>query len=378
MSQQQSSQDKSEKPSPQKLRKARREGQVARSKEFVVGVLFIAIAIFLWAYGYFLGERAEQLFTINYQLSAAELKQPDIMTRKLAESIRLLAGLFVPMAMVLLITAVLASLIPGGWVMSLKPIQPKLNKISPIAGVKRLFSIKSLVELVKSILKIALISSVLYVLLRSNLSALLAAQRAPFEQGMAITLSHLIEALIYFGIVVLLIGFIDMPYQLWNHTKELKMTKQEVKEEHKNSEGRPEVKQRIRQLQQQMSRRRIDNAVPTADVILTNPTHYAVALKYDLSRSGAPFVVAKGEGEMAQRIKNIALKHDIEVMNLPPLTRAIYFNTRVDQEIPGPLFVAVAHVLTYVMQLKAYRQGDNTTKPPPLPSLVIPKQLRHD
>ncbi|MGF1682658.1 flagellar biosynthesis protein FlhB [Photobacterium minamisatsumaniensis] len=377
MSQQQSSQDKSEKPSPQKLRKAQREGQVARSKEFVVGVLFITIAVFLWAYGDFLGERAEQLFTMNYELSAAELKEPDIMTRKLAESVRLLAGLFVPMAMVLILVTILASMIPGGWVMSLKPIQPKLNKISPLAGLKRLFSIKSLVELVKSILKITLISTVLYILLNNNLGALLAAQRAPFEQGVGITLGHIIKALIYFGVVVLLIGFIDMPYQLWNHTKELKMTKQEVKDEHKNSEGRPEVKQRIRQLQQQMSRRRIDNSVPTADVILTNPTHYAVALKYDLSRSGAPFVVAKGEDEMALRIKNIAKKHDIEVINLPPLTRAIYFNTRIDQEIPGPLFVAVAHVLTYVMQLKAYKTG-NKDKPQPLPSLVIPKHLRHD
>ncbi|MGF1702732.1 flagellar biosynthesis protein FlhB [Photobacterium makurazakiensis] len=377
MSQQQSSQDKSEKPSPQKLRKAQREGQVARSKEFVVGVLFITIAVFLWAYGDFLGQRAEQLFTMNYELSAAELKEPDIMTRKLAESVRLLAGLFVPMAMVLILVTILASMIPGGWVMSLKPIQPKLNKISPLAGLKRLFSIKSLVELVKSILKITLISTVLYILLNNNLGSLLAAQRAPFEQGVGITLGHIIKALIYFGVVVLLIGFIDMPYQLWNHTKELKMTKQEVKDEHKNSEGRPEVKQRIRQLQQQMSRRRIDNAVPAADVILTNPTHYAVALKYDLSRSGAPFVVAKGEDEMALRIKNIAKKHDIEVMNLPPLTRAIYFNTRIDQEIPGPLFVAVAHVLTYVMQLKAYKTG-NKDKPQPLPSLVIPKHLRHD
>ncbi|WEM42976.1 flagellar biosynthesis protein FlhB [Photobacterium sp. DA100] len=374
MSQQQSSQDKSEKPSPQKLRKAKREGQVARSKEFVVGVLFITIALFLWAYGYFLAEQAEKLFTINYQLSAAELREPDIMARKLGESVLLLAGIFVPMAMVLLIMTVLASMVPGGWVMSLKPIQPKLSKISPLAGLKRLFSIKSLVELVKSILKITLISIVLYVLLDNNLGTLIAAQRAPFEQGMGITLSHIIKALIYFGIVVLLIGLIDMPYQLWSHIKELKMTKQEVKEEHKNSEGRPEVKQRIRQIQQQMSRRRIDNSVPTADVILTNPTHYAVALKYDLSRAGAPFVVAKGEDEMAFRIKAIAEQHNIEVMNLPPLTRAIYFNTRVDQEIPGPLFVAVAHVLTYVMQLKAYKEGKND-KPQPLPSFAIPKQL---
>lgn len=377
MAENQSSQDKSEKPSPQKLRKAKQEGQAARSKEFVVGVLFIAIALFLWAYGHYLGQQAQKLFTINYQLSFQELRQPDIMTRKLTESVLLLGGLFIPMAAVLILVTILSSMIPGGWVMSLKLIKPKLSKISPIEGFKRLFSIKSLVELAKSILKVVFIGGVLYWLLSSNLANLIAAQRAPLEQGISTTLGHLIKALIYFGFVVLLIGLIDMPYQLWNHTKQLKMTKQEVKEEHKNAEGSPEIKQKIKQLQQQMSRRRIDNSVPTADVVITNPTHYAVAIKYDLSRAGAPFVVAKGEDEMALRIQAVARQHDVEILNLPPLTRAVYFNTRVDQEVPGPLFVAIAHVLTYVMQLKEYRQ-DRSRKPTPLPPLVIPKALRHD
>lgn len=377
MAENQSSQDKSEKPSHQKLKKAKQEGQAARSKEFVVGVLFIAIALFLWAYGHFLGEQAVKLFNINFQLSHAELREPDVMTRKLAESVRLLSGLFVPMALVLILVTIFSSLIPGGWVMSLKLIKPKLSKISPIEGLKRLFSLKSLVELVKSILKVVLIGGVLYWLLSSNLLNLIAAQRAPLEQGVSVTLSHIIKALICFGFVVLLIGLIDMPYQLWNHTKQLKMTKQEVKEEHKNTEGRPEIKQKIKQLQQQMSRRRIDNAVPTADVVITNPTHYAVAIKYDLSQAGAPFVVAKGEDEMALRIQTIARQNDIEILNLPPLTRAVFFNTRVDQEVPGPLFVAIAHVLTYVMQLKEYKK-DRRVKPTPLPPLVIPQALRHD
>ncbi|WP_413112613.1 flagellar biosynthesis protein FlhB [Thaumasiovibrio sp. DFM-14] len=377
MAEQNSSQDKSEKPSPQKLRKAKREGQVARSKEFTVGVLFIAVALFLKVYAEFLGDSALTLFQTNYQLSFAELREPDIMTRKLAESLRLLVGFFLPLAVMIILVAIFSSMIPGGWVMSTKLIQPKLSKISPIEGVKRLFSLKSLVELVKSILKIVLIGSILYWLLRSNLMTLLSAQRAPFEQGVGITLSHITQSLIYFGSAVLFIGLLDMPYQGWNHTKQLKMTKQEIKEEHKNSEGKPEVKQRIRQLQQQASRRRIDSAVPTADVVITNPTHYSVAIKYDLSRAGAPFVVAKGKDELALRIRTIAQKHQIEVVSLPPLTRAIYFNTRVDQEIPGPLYVAIAHVLTHVMQLKEYKEG-RAVKPQPLPTMVIPKQLRHD
>ncbi|MCK6263377.1 flagellar biosynthesis protein FlhB [Vibrio sp. ZSDE26] len=377
MAENQTSQDKSEKPSHQKLKKAKGEGQAARSKEFTVGVLFIAIALFLWAYGHYLGEQAVKLFTINYQLSYDDIRQPDIMLRKLGESVQLLGGLFIPMAAVLILVTILSSLIPGGWVMSLKLIKPKLSKISPIEGLKRLFSIKSLVELAKSILKVVFIGGVLYWLLSSNLLSLIAAQRAPLEQGVALTLNHLIIAIICFGFVVLLIGLIDMPYQLWNHIKQLKMTKQEVKEENKNTEGRPEIKQKIKQLQQQMSQRRIDNSVPGADVVITNPTHYAVAIKYDLSRAGAPFVVAKGEDEMALRIQSIAKKNDIEVLCLPPLTRAVYFNTRIDQEVPGPLFVAIAHVLTYVMQLKEYKQTKKV-QPTPLPTLIIPNELRHD
>ncbi len=377
MAENQSSQDKSEKPSPQKLRKAKREGQVARSKEFTVGVLFIAIALFLKVYGEFIGDQAHLLFQANYSLTFDELREPDIMTRKLAESLRLLSGIFIPLAVLVILTSILSAMIPGGWVMSLKTIQPKLSKISPIEGFKRLFSIKSIVELVKSILKISLIGSILYGLLSANLLDLIAAQRAPLQLGIQATLTHLTKALLYFGVAVLFIGLLDMPYQLWSHTKQLKMTKQEVKEEHKNTEGKPEVKQRIRQLQQQASRRQIDVSVPTADVVITNPTHYAVAIKYDLSRAGAPFVVAKGKDELAQRIQSIAKKHEIEVICLPPLTRAVYFHTRIDQEIPGPLYVAIAHVLTHVMQIKEYREG-RTDKPKPLPSIVIPKKLRRD
>jgi flagellar biosynthetic protein FlhB len=178
------------------------------------------------------------------------------------------------------------------------------------------------------------------------------------------------------GLALLLFGVIDIPYQRWEHLKQLKMTKQEIKEEYKNSEGRPEIKQRIRQIQQQFARRKIDAAVPKADVVITNPTHYAVALKYDTNLSDAPFVVAKGIDETAMHIQRIARENQVEILNSPPLTRSIYHTTAIEQAIPSQLYIAVAHILTYVMQIKAFRQGSGG-KPLPLPTVSIPKHLQH-
>ena len=170
-------------------------------------------------------------------------------------------------------------------------------------------------------------------------------------------------------------GLIDIPYQRWEHLKELKMTKQELKEEYKNNEGRPEVKQRIRQIQQQFSRRKVDKMVPTADVVITNPTHYAVAIKYDPSISDAPFVVAKGIDETAMHIQRVARDNQVEIIHSPP-TRSIYHTTAIEQAIPSQLYIAVAHILTYVMQIQSFRSGKGD-KPVALPHFVIPKHLQH-
>ena len=174
----------------------------------------------------------------------------------------------------------------------------------------------------------------------------------------------------------MLFGLIDIPYQRWEHMKQLKMTKQELKEEYKNSEGRPEVKQRIRQVQQQFARRKIEKTVPTADVVIVNPTHYAVAIKYDPSVYEAPFVVAKGVDEVAMHIQHVAKENQVEILSSPPLTRSIYHTTQLEQAVPNQLYVAVAHILTYVLQLKAFRKGQGM-QPQPLPAFAIPKHLQH-
>lgn len=253
---------------------------------------------------------------------------------------------------------------------------PKLSKLNPLSGIKRMFSTRSLVELVKSTLKVTVIFAVLYGYLDNHLQPLLGMQSLPLNQGVTMIMSILFEGLLLMGVALLIFGVIDIPYQRWEHLKELKMTKQELKEEFKNNEGRPEVKQRIRQIQQQFARRKIDKMVPTADVVITNPTHYAVALKYDMSLSEAPFVVAKGVDETAMHIQRIARENQVEIINSPPLTRSIYYTTAIEQAIPSQLYIAVAHILTYVLQLKAFRKGSGK-KPHPLPIFSIPKHLQH-
>ena len=201
-------------------------------------------------------------------------------------------------------------------------------------------------------------------------------QQLPLNQGVKLIMSILFDGLLLMGGVLLLFGLVDIPYQRWEHMKELKMTKQELKEEYKSNEGRPEVKQRIRQIQQQFARRRADKMVPKADVVIVNPTHYAVALKYDLSLSDAPFVVAKGIDETAMHIQRIARENNVEIINSPPLTRSIYYTTAIEQAVPSQLYIAVAHILTYVLQLKSFRNGKGE-EPMPLPHFSIPKNLQH-
>ncbi len=239
-----------------------------------------------------------------------------------------------------------------------------------------MFSTKSLAELIKSILKVTLISTTLYLLLSSNLTKIVMLQRLPLTEAILQTIDLLWQGLFSFGLALLLIAVLELPYAGWEYTKQLKMTKQEVKEEHKNSEGKPEVKAKIRQMQRQMSQRQMMKAVPQADVVITNPTHYAIALKYDLDKAGAPFVLAKGVDQMAIQMQQVARQHDRPIVEIPALTRAVYYSTNEWQEIPAPLYVAVAHVLTFVFQMEQYRQGGRQSNKPEFPQVTIPTELR--
>ncbi len=373
---QQSSQDKTEKASPQKVKKARQEGQIPRAKDFTTAAIFLAVALFFQSQLSAIWESMSGIFRYNMSLTKADLENPSRLVEHIGQSLAVIIEMLLPLFTVIIIVTFGSTMALGGWIFRPANIMPKFSKINPISGIKRIFSTRSIVELIKSTVKVLVIFGILYGYLDNHLQSLLGMQTLPLNQGVTLIMSILFEGVLLMGVALLLFGVIDIPYQRWEHLKELKMTKQEIKEEYKNNEGRPEVKQRIRQIQQQFARRKIDKMVPTADVIVTNPTHYAVALKYDPSISDAPFLVAKGVDETAMHIQRIARDNDIEIINAPPLTRSIYHTTAIEQAIPNQLYVAVAHILTYVLQLKAFRKGQGQ-EPTPLPHFAIPKHLQH-
>ncbi len=369
-----STQDKSEQPTEAKLRKARTEGQIARSKELQTAVLIIMAGVLLMMSG-FVSDFAYQLMTQTFELDRQAAMDPKQMLIRFTAAVKLVAGAFLPMFLILWVAGALSGMIPGGWLVSGKSIMPQAKRMNPMSGIKRMFSTNSLVELGKSSLKVVVLAGIMVWMLRSHANEILSLNRLPLGLAVSTGVGLLAMTLGAMGVALLLIALLDIPYQRWSTNKKLKMSKQEVKDEHKNTEGRPEIKRRVREIQMQMSRRRIDQRVPEADVIITNPTHYAVAIKYAPDRSDAPYVIAKGVDALALRIREVAKQHDKTILELPELTRAIYYSTRIDQEIPASLYNAVARVLMYVMQFSAWknRRGE---RPAPLPSFHIPESLK--
>ncbi len=376
MSDQSSSQDKTEKASSQKIKKAREQGQIPRAKEFTAAVIFVAVACYFSAQLPSIWQSVAGVFRYNLSLTRQDLANPMQMIEQLGQSLAIVIELLLPLFALIVIAAIAGSILLGGWLFRPANMLPKLSKLNPLSGIKRMFSTRSLVELIKSIVKVSVICAVLYGYMDNHLQPLLAMQRLPLREGVYLVMEILFNGLLLMGIVLLVLGLADIPYQRWEHLKELKMTKQELKEEYKNNEGRPEIKQRIRQIQQQFSRRRVDKMVPKADVVIVNPTHYAVAIKYDPDLSEAPFVVAKGVDETAMHIQRVARENGVEIINSPPLTRSIYYTTAIEQAVPSQLYIAVAHILTYVLQLKSFRRGSGE-QPMPLPQFSIPEHLQH-
>ncbi|WP_440875247.1 flagellar biosynthesis protein FlhB [Thalassotalea sp. PLHSN55] len=370
-----SSQEKTENASQQKIDKARKEGQLARSKELnTAGLLLMGGIAFLWFAPKF-SEMLTKLTTRQFQLDRYATRETGVMAQYFTQAIIDMLMVIVPFIAFLNLLLLFLSLIPGGYVFALKAVQPKLSKLNPLKGLKRMVSSEALVELIKSILKISLITATLFIILHYYWHELFLMAQMPFVEAIEKGLKIVSLAFIIMGSSLITVALIDIPYQRFAMLKKLKMTKQEVKEEHKNAEGRPEIKQRIKQIQRQLSESRLEQQVPNADVVLVNPTHYAVAIKYQASRASAPFVVAKGVDNMAARIKELAKKHQVEVVASPELTRAVYYSTQVEQEIPGALYTAVAYVLTHIMKLKAYRDGRGQ-KPQAMPTFSIPDSLK--
>lgn len=375
MSEQNSStQDKTEEASQHKLKKSREQGQVARSKDLATSVsLLVTLFVLKFAVMYFY-EGLQQSFRLAYlDFGRSELGLDDL-TVILGHNLLLFVQLLLPLLVTSLLV-VLFGLVPGGWVFASENFAPKLSKLNPITGLGRIFSAQNWAELAKSLLKILVLFTVAWLQIEQAMPQLLDLQRSDVSTAIGSAFAIAYDMILMLLGVFVLFALIDIPLQRFFFLKKLRMTKQERKEEHKNQEGRPEVKARIKQLQRQLLHRQINKVIKNADVVIANPQHFAVALKYDQKKAQAPYVLAKGVDETALHIRQQAQAHGLEVVELPPLARAIYFTTQVNQQIPAPLYTAVAHVLTYVLQLKAFRQGRRRRKPMLAEDIQIPAEL---
>lgn len=365
--------DKSEKPTPGKLRKAREKGDIPRSKDLTMAVglvaSFFTLATFLPYYRQLIAESFAAAGTM-----AQDLDNPTILNQFLMLNLSVLLR-FIATLTPIPLACIVASLVPGGWIFTPTKLKPDFKKLSPISGIKRMFSASHYTEVGKMLLKCATILAVLYTMVHSQMGDLLHLQRLYLNQAITHGFSIFHHVVSYFVAVIVIFALLDVPLSKFMFTKKMRMTKQEVKEEYKNNDGNPQIKGRIRQLQRQMAMGQISRTVPTADVIITNPTHYAVALKYDPQKAEAPYIVAKGIDDVALWIREVGASHSIEVVEFPPLARAVYYTTRVNQQIPAQLFRAIAHVLTYVMQLKSWREGRVEQKPRLNRHIDIPQEV---
>jgi len=369
-----SSQDKTEEATPRRLEKAREEGQTARSKELATMAVLMAGAGSLLVFGSSLGAALEGIMRDSFVIERAAIFDTRHMSVQLIASAKEAAWALSPILLVLLIAAIAGSISIGGLLFSGKAIAPKLNRMDPIKGLGRMFSMRSLVELVKALAKVGLVLWIAILILDLRTEDLLSIAEEPAIPAMEHVLWTLGWSFFLLSCATILIALIDVPYQIYDHQKKLRMTKQEVKDEYKDTEGKPEVKGKIRQLQREMAQRRMMQDVPTADVVITNPTHFAVALKYDQASMAAPVVVAKGADEVAFKIMEIARENKVEVLRTPPLARAVYHNADVGDEIPDGLYMAIAQVLAYVFQLRQFRKGRGPK--PGMPDFPIPRDLR--
>lgn len=366
--------ERTEQATPQRIQKAREEGQVARSQELTTFILLLSAAAGMVFMGNHLMNDLLAIMREGMRMERELAFQPGLMFNRLSELAfeGLLALL--PLLIVLMITAFFAPMLLSGWLISSKALIPDFKRINPITGLGRIFSAHGLTELVKAIAKTIVVGSVAALVVWSNTESILSLIAIPVNSGITRAGELMILSFLFMVAAMIFIVVIDVPFQLWNHAKQLRMTKEEIRKEFKESEGDPLVKGRIRSLQREAARRRMMSAIPDADVIVTNPTHYAVALRYKGETMRAPIVVAKGVHLLAARIRELGEEHRIPILEAPPLARALYHHTDLDQEIPEKLYTAVAEVLAYVYQLKRY-QSYGGDVPEPIGAIEVPQEL---
>lgn len=386
MAEEENGQEKTEDATLKRQEKAREDGQVARSRELGTTLLLMTGALSILIFGADLADRLQAVMQANFSFDRHAAMDPNMMSAKLGDSLSSVFDLVGLILFLIMLAGVVGAIGVGGWLVSAKPIQPKFSRLNPLEGLKRMFSMKALVELFKALAKFILVAGVAVLILFQMETDLLSISQEPLIPAVSHSTWIVIWSAIGMSAATVIIAAIDVPFQIYDNAQKLKMTKQQVKDEHKDSEGKPEVKSRIRQIQRELAQSRMMAAIPDADVVITNPEHFSVALKYDSEGAGAPVVLAKGADEIAIKIREIANAHDIPILRSPPLTRAVYFTTEIDEQIPAKLYLAVAQVLAYIYQLRARPSASRAGPKPAGPirassldsQLDIPAELQFD
>ena len=359
--------DRTERASEKRLQEAREQGNVPQSRDLSGAVVVFAGATMLLANSSQIYTHMHNIYALGFSYSREALFSDRLPSRVFYQVLREMLAILTPIFAATMMAAVGATVAIGGFNFSTEALIPKFQRLDPIAGFGKLFALNGLIELAKSLLKIVFIGCAMVLLLRHDIPDVMATGSESVGTGVGQSLTLVAHAALLFSVVLALIGSADAVWQRFDYGRRNRMTKQEVKDEHKDTEGNPQMKGRIRQMQIQIARRRMIQEVPKADVIVVNPTHFAVALRYDDARMRAPRVVAKGVDVIAQQIRLVAAAHNIPLVEAPPLARALYATTELGQEIPAALYVAVAQILAYVYQLKQATQhgGPAPTVPKP-------------
>lgn len=368
-----SAQDKTEEPTAQKLKKAREDGQVARSTELPAAVIVIGSFIVLMLSGGWIISRLSTVFAQGFVFDRQLIEKPLLLPAHFGEQMLAAFVLVLPIVAFTMVGAIVASGMTGGYLFSFKAVMPKGSKLNPMSGLQRIFGTHALVELGKAILKFVLVATVLWWSLMANMDSLVQIGQMGLEPALNAAGNMILQSGLWVALSLAVIAMIDVPWQKHSFTKKMRMTKQEVKDEFKQMEGSPEVKAQIRRRQREMANSRMMDRVKDADVVITNPEHFAVALEYDPTGDGAPIMVAKGSDHMAALIRAEAQTHGIHLFEAAPLARAIYFTTEVEQQVPEDLYHAVAQVIAYVFSLEA---ASPMNPPRPKPQVKVPPSMQ--
>lgn len=366
--------EKTEQPTPRRIEQAREEGQVPQSRELSTFFVLIAGVASLWLMGGWVSRRITDTLRHGFSFEREAVFDTSLMLDTFNTIFTDVLLTMLPFFGVLIVAALAAPITLGGFVFSTKVLALKPERMNPLKGLGRMFSVHGLVELIKSVLKAVVIGLLAVFAVWREWDHVFSLMMQPLEYALPAFFQTLLFAALIIVLGLAIIAMIDVPFQLYQYHRKLRMTREEVKRENKEQEGDPHVKARIRMLQREMARRRMMSEVPKADVVVTNPTHFSVALKYDSDKMGAPVVVAKGRGDVALKIREIAAEHDVPLLEAPPLARALHAHCELGEAVPAQLYTAVAEVMAYVYQLNAWLSRGGR-KPAAPNTLSVPEGL---